>query len=132
MKTTVISSARCASRTSLFQGHHGGLLYQVPLYEGPEVLAVHAEVWQLECVDGHLQGELLVGALAGHLEPGQGDDSGAGVGDPAGETLLWKDCWGGGFAKVRGGRKCEEKVLRSPKHLGHCPPASERTACRSC
>lgn len=79
------------THTGLFQSHHGGLLDQVPLYEAPEVLAVHAEVWQLECVDGHLERELLVGTLAGHLEPRQGDDSGAGVGDPAGETLLWKD-----------------------------------------
>lgn len=86
----------CASHTSLFQSHHGGLLYQVPLYEAPEILAVHAEVWQLECVDGHLERELLVGTLAGHLEPRQGDDSGAGVGDPAGETLLWKDQEGEG------------------------------------
>lgn len=86
-----VASVCCASHTSLFQSHHGGLLYQVPLYEAPEILAVHAEVWQLECVDGHLERELLVGTLAGHLEPRQGDDSRAGVGDPAGETLLWKD-----------------------------------------
>lgn len=31
--------------TSLLQSHHGGLFYQVPLYEAPEILAVHAEVW---------------------------------------------------------------------------------------
>lgn len=77
--------------TGLLQSHHGGLFYQVPLDEVPEVLAVHAEVRQLECVDGHLQRELLAGTLAGHLQPRQGDNSGAGVGDPAGETLL---CWG--------------------------------------
>lgn len=89
-----VTSVCCASHTSLFQSHHGGLLYQVPLYEAPEILAVHAEVWQLECVDGHLERE-LVGTLAGHLKPRQGDDSGAGVGDPAGETFLWKDQEGG-------------------------------------
>lgn len=99
MKTAVLSSVAsvcCALHTSLFQSHHGGLLYQVPLYEAPEILAVHAEVWQLECVDGHLERELLVGTLAGHLEPRQGDDSRAGVRDPAGETLLWKEHEGGG------------------------------------
>ena len=31
--------------TSLLQSHHGGLLYQIFLYEAPEVLAVDAEVW---------------------------------------------------------------------------------------
>lgn len=126
-----VTSVCCASHTSLFQSHHGGLLYQVPLYEAPEILAVHAEVWQLECVDGHLERELLVGTLAGHLEPRQGDDSGAGVGDPAGETLLWKDR-GGGFEDVSRERKRDESMLRSPEYLGHCPPASARTACRSC
>lgn len=74
--------------TGLLQSHHGGLLYQVPLYEAPEVLAVHAEVRQLECVDGHLKRELLAGTVVGHLQPRQGDDSGAGVGDPTGQTLL--------------------------------------------
>lgn len=76
--------------TSLLQSHHGGLLYQVSLYEAPEILAVHAEVRQLECVDGHLERELLAGTLAGHLQPRQGDDGRAGVGDPAGQTLLWR------------------------------------------
>lgn len=126
-------SVCCALHTSLFQSHHGGLLYQVPLYEAPEILAVHAEVWQLECVDGHLERELLVGTLAGHLEPRQGDDSGAGVGDPTGETLLWKEHGGGvGFEEVSRQRKCEEATLRSLEYLGHSPPASVRTACRSC
>lgn len=68
--------------TGLLQSHHGGLLYEVPLDEVPEVLAVHAEVGQLECVDGHLQGELLAGALTGHLQPRQRHDGRAGVGDP--------------------------------------------------
>lgn len=130
------SSVCCASHTSLFQGHHGGLLYQVPLDEAPEILAVHAEVRQLECVDGHLQRELLVGTLAGHLQPRQGDDGGAGVGDPAGEALLWKDREGGeerwGSEDVSGERNHDESVWTSPKYLGHCPPASARTACRSC
>lgn len=31
--------------TSLLQSHHGGLLYQISLYETPEILAVHTEVW---------------------------------------------------------------------------------------
>lgn len=74
--------------TSLLQSHHGGLLYQVSLYEAPEILAVHTEVWQLECVDGHLERELLAGTLAGHLQPRKGDDSRAGVGDATGQTLL--------------------------------------------
>lgn len=65
--------------TSLFQSHHGGLLDQVSLDEIPEVFAVHAEVWQLECVDRHLKRELLVGTLVGHLQPRQGDNSGAGM-----------------------------------------------------
>lgn len=74
--------------TCLLQSHHGGLLYQVPLYEAPEILAVHAEVWKLECINGHLKWELLAGTLTGHLQPCQGDNSRAGMGDPAGETLL--------------------------------------------
>lgn len=69
----------CASHTGLLQSHHGGLLDQVPLDEVPEVLAVHAEVGQLECVDGHLQRELLAGAVVGHLQPRQGDNGRAGV-----------------------------------------------------
>lgn len=51
------------SPTCLLQGHHGGLLDQVALDEAAEVLAVHAQVWQLECVDGHLQRELLIAAV---------------------------------------------------------------------
>lgn len=35
----------CVVLTSLLQSHHGGLLYQIFLYEAPEVLAVDAEVW---------------------------------------------------------------------------------------
>lgn len=77
-----------AALTGLLQSHHGGLLDEVSLDEASEVLAVDAEVWQLECVDGHLERELLAGALAGHVEPGQRDYSGAGVGDPPGQTLL--------------------------------------------
>lgn len=40
--------------TSLLQGHHGGLLDQISLYEAPKVLAVDAEVGELECINGHL------------------------------------------------------------------------------
>lgn len=31
--------------TGLLQSHHRGLLDQVSLYEAPEILAVHAEIW---------------------------------------------------------------------------------------
>lgn len=84
--------------TRLLQSHHGGLLNQVPLDEAPEILAVHAQVGQLERVDGHLQGELLAAALAGHVGPGQGDDGGAGVRDAPGQALL---CRGGGWGEQR-------------------------------
>lgn len=60
--------------TCLLQSYHGRLLDQVPLDEAPEVFTVHAEIWQLERVDGHLQGKLLVVALTRHVGPGQGDD----------------------------------------------------------
>ena len=76
-------------RTGLLQSHHGGLLYEVPLDEAAEVLAVGAEVGQLEGVDGHLHRDLL-GALAGHVQAGQRHDGRAGVGDPPRQTLLWQ------------------------------------------
>ena len=75
--------------TGLLQGHHGGLLDEVPLDEAAEVLAVHAQVGQLEGVDGHLQGQLLAVALPGHVRARQGHDGRAGVGDPPRQPLLW-------------------------------------------
>lgn len=81
--------------TSLLQSHHGGLLDQISLDEAPEVLAVDAEVRQLECINGHLQRELLAGTLISYLQPCQGDDSRAGMGDPAGQTLLCRGARGG-------------------------------------
>ena len=58
------------------------------LSEAPEVLAVHTQVRKLECVDGHLQRELLAAALTRHVGPRQGHDGRAGVGDPPREPLL--------------------------------------------
>lgn len=76
--------------TCLLQGHHGRLLDQVPLDEAPEVLAVHAQVRQLEGVDGHLQRELLGAAVTRHVGAGQGDDGGAGVGNPPRKALFYR------------------------------------------
>lgn len=60
--------------TCLLQSYHCGLLNQVPFDEAPEVLTVHAQVWQLECINGHLQWELLIVAFICHVGSGQGDD----------------------------------------------------------
>lgn len=76
--------------TSLLQSHHGGLFDEVALDEAAEVLAVHAQVGQLECVDGHLQGELLPGTIPRNLQSGQRHDGRAGMGDTPRQTLLWK------------------------------------------
>lgn len=79
---------RRATLTCLLQGHHGGLFDQVALDETPEVLAVHAEVRQLERVDGHLQGQLLALAVANHVGPRQRHDGRTGVRDAPGQSLL--------------------------------------------
>ena len=80
-------SLRCAL-TSLLQGHHGGLRDEVSLNKAAEVLAVHAQVRQLEGVDRHLQRELLPGTLACHMHPCQRHDGRAGMGDTSRETFL--------------------------------------------
>lgn len=101
--------------TSLLQCYQHGLLDEIPLDEAAEILGVHGEVGQLEGADGHLQQVFTAAAVAGDVGTGQGHDGGAGVGDAAGQALLWgkrrksKQQSGAGAANPRAGTT---KVLR--------------------
>lgn len=93
--------------TSLLQCHQHGLLNEIPLDEAAEILGVDGEVGQLEGADGHLQQVLTAAAaaVAGDVGTGQGHDGGAGVGDAAGQALLWGGKKGRTNSKVRQERK---------------------------